>query len=72
MLEQQLQIKTPLTFAILLTIAILLMDMIYDERAFARQLNQTQYCHDHYSNRTVICHNPNANNTANLENVLVK
>jgi hypothetical protein len=67
-----MQIENPFTLAIVLTIAILSMGLMYDDTSFAQTLNQTQYCHDHYSNLTVICHNTDTNMTMNLENILVK
>ena|GEM_PF-1622915 len=58
-------IKPPLTpnnkmklvsFVILLIIPILLMSLMFHHYLHAEELNQTEYCHNHYSNGTVLCH----------------
>ena len=43
-------------FVILLIIPILLMALMFHHSLLAEELNQTEYCHDHYSNGTVLCH----------------
>ena len=42
-------------FVILLTISVLLLGFTY-HFVHAQEMNQTEYCHDHYGNATVVCH----------------
>jgi hypothetical protein len=43
-------------FVILIAITALLMGLTYHHYIYAEELNQTDYCHDHYGNATVVCH----------------
>jgi len=43
-------------FVILLAISVLLLGFTYHDYVYAQEMNQTQYCHNHFANGTVVCH----------------
>jgi hypothetical protein len=43
-------------FVILLIIPVLLICLTFHHYLRAEELNQTEYCHNHYGNGTVVCH----------------
>jgi len=43
-------------FIILLAISVLLLGLTYHGYVQSQEMTQTQYCHKHFANGTVLCH----------------